>query len=82
LDRSDAIHSASRSADSTTNRREAADFEVPSSAMTVRRLGRERLRRLLPIGSIKLLQIARDALLELCPAPLHFRARKVAVADC
>src|SRR2546429_3581683 len=34
LDRSDAIHSASRSADSATNRREAADFEVPSPAMT------------------------------------------------
>ena len=30
LDRSVAIHSASRSADSATNRREAADFEVPS----------------------------------------------------
>ena len=28
LDRSDAIRSASRSADSATNRREAADFEV------------------------------------------------------
>ena len=36
LDRSDAIHSASRSADSATNRREAADFEVPSPAMTGR----------------------------------------------
>ncbi len=35
--RSDAIHSASRSADSATNRREAADFEEPSPAMTVRR---------------------------------------------
>src|SRR6516225_2608561 len=34
LDRSDAIHSASRSADSATNRREAADFEVPSPVMT------------------------------------------------
>src|SRR6516165_10251161 len=34
LDRSDVIHSASRSADSATNRREAADFEVPSPAMT------------------------------------------------
>src|SRR5260221_10974825 len=34
LDRSDAIHSANRSADSATNRREPADFEVPSPAMT------------------------------------------------
>jgi hypothetical protein len=33
LDRWVAIHSASRSADSATNRREAADFEVPSPAM-------------------------------------------------
>src|SRR5450830_1526200 len=33
LDRSDVIHSASRSADSATNRRDAADFEVPSPAM-------------------------------------------------
>ena len=30
LDRSDAIHSAIRSEDNATNRREAADFEVPS----------------------------------------------------
>ena len=29
LDKSDAIHLASRSADSATNRREAADCEVP-----------------------------------------------------
>ena len=29
----DAIHLASRSADSATNRREAADFEVPSPVM-------------------------------------------------
>jgi hypothetical protein len=36
LDRSDAIHSASRSADSTTNRREVADFEVQSPAITGR----------------------------------------------
>ena len=36
MDRSDVIHSASRSADSATNRREAADFEVPSPAMTGR----------------------------------------------
>ena len=33
IGRVDAIHSASRSADSATNRREAADFEVPSPAM-------------------------------------------------
>src|SRR5262249_3791249 len=36
FDRSDVIHSASRSAESATNRREAADFEVPSPAMTGR----------------------------------------------
>jgi hypothetical protein len=45
LDRSDAIHSASRSA-SATNRREAADFEVPSSAMTGRSLSGSRTARL------------------------------------
>jgi hypothetical protein len=33
-DRSDAIHSASRSADSATNRREAADFESGTFPLT------------------------------------------------
>src|SRR5256884_6585703 len=46
LDRSDAIHSASRSADSATNRREAADFEVPSPAMTGRSPSGSRTARL------------------------------------
>jgi hypothetical protein len=35
-DRSDAIHSASRSADSATNRRDAADFEVSFADSTPR----------------------------------------------
>ena len=46
----------------------------------MRRLGRERLRRLLPIGRVELAQIARDALLELRPAPLHLGLREVPVA--
>src|SRR5262249_40024597 len=46
LDRSDVIHSASRSADSATNRREAADFEVPSPAMTGRSASGSRTARL------------------------------------
>jgi hypothetical protein len=46
LDRSDAVHSASRSADSATNRREAADFEVPSRAMTGRSPSGSRTARL------------------------------------
>src|SRR5438132_10297395 len=46
LDRSDVIHSASRSADSATNRREAADFEVPSPAMTGRSPSGSRTARL------------------------------------
>ena len=37
LDKSGAIHAASRSADSATNRREAADFEVPSPARSAGR---------------------------------------------
>src|SRR5947209_15022579 len=46
LDRSDVIHSASRSADSATNRRDAADFEVPSAAMTGRSPSGSRTARL------------------------------------
>jgi hypothetical protein len=46
LDRSDAIHAASRSADSATNRREATDFEVPSPAMTGRSPSGSRTARL------------------------------------
>ena len=45
----------------------------------MRGLRGERLRWLLPVGGIELAQIARDALLELCPAPLHLRAREVLV---
>ena len=44
------------------------------------RLGFERLGRLLPIGGVELLQIARDALLDLRHAPLHLGAREVLVA--
>src|SRR5499425_3119309 len=46
LDRSDVIHSASRLDDSATNRREAADFEVPSPAMTGRSPSGSRTARL------------------------------------
>src|SRR5262245_876866 len=46
LDRSDIIHSASRSADVATNRREAADFEVPPPAMTGRSPSGSRTARL------------------------------------
>src|SRR5215471_15824472 len=42
----DAIHSASRSADSATNRREAADFEMPSPAVTGRSPSGSRTERL------------------------------------
>ena len=44
------------------------------------RLGFERLGRLLPVGAVELLQIARDALLDLRHAPLHLGAREVLVA--
>ena len=44
------------------------------------RLGLERLGRLLPVGGVELLQIARDALLDLRHAPLHLGAREVLVA--
>src|SRR5690349_9499276 len=37
------------------------------------------LRWFLPVSGIELAQIARDALLELCPAPLHLRPRDVLV---
>ena len=39
----------------------------------------KRLRCWLPVGSIELAQIARNALLELCSAPLHLRAREVLI---
>ena len=44
------------------------------------RLGFERLRRLLPVGGVELLQIARDALLNLRHAPVHLGAGEVLVA--
>src|SRR5439155_5529978 len=44
------------------------------------RLGLERLGRLLPVGGVELLQIAGDALLNLCHAPVHLGAREVLVA--
>src|SRR5258708_11302467 len=43
------------------------------------RLGFERLGRLLPVGGVDLLQIARDALLDLRHAPVHLGAREVLV---
>src|SRR5258706_4322365 len=39
----------------------------------------ERLRWRLPVGSVELAQIARDALFKLCSAPFHLRARKVPI---
>ena len=44
------------------------------------RLGFEHLGRLLPVDRVELLQIARDALLDLRHAPLHLRSREVPVA--
>ena len=44
------------------------------------RLGLERLGRLLPVGSVELLQIARDALLDLRHASVHLGAREVLIA--
>jgi hypothetical protein len=44
------------------------------------RLGFERLRRLLPVGGVELLQIARNVLLNLRHAPVHLGAREVLVA--
>ena len=44
------------------------------------RLGLERLGRLLPVGSVELLQIARHALLDLRHPPLHLGPREVPVA--
>ena len=43
-------------------------------------LGLECLGRLLPVGAVELLQIARDALLDLRHASIHFGAREVLVA--
>jgi hypothetical protein len=43
-------------------------------------LGRERLGGLLPVGGVELLQVARDARLDLGPSPRHLGAREVAVA--
>ena len=51
-----------------------------STARASARLGFERLGRLLPVGGIELLQIARDALLNLRHAPVHLGAREVFVA--
>ena len=44
------------------------------------RLGLERLGRLLPVGTVELLQIARHALLDLRHPPLHLGPREVPVA--
>src|SRR6188472_4613500 len=44
------------------------------------RLGLERLGRRLPVGGVELLQIARNALLDLRHAPVHLGAREVLVA--
>jgi len=44
------------------------------------RLALARLGRLLPVRAVKLLQITRDAPLDLRQAPLHLRPREVPVA--
>ena len=44
------------------------------------RLGRARRRRFLPIGTVHLMQIARDALLDLLQPPLHLGVGEVLVA--
>ena len=43
-------------------------------------LGRERLGGLLKVGGVELLQVTRDARLDLGPPPRHLGAREVAVA--
>jgi hypothetical protein len=48
----------------------------PASALVMR----QRLRRLLPIGYVELTEIPRNALLKLCPAPLHLSACEVPIA--
>ena len=65
LDRREALHLA---------------FELRELLLELLRLGRERLRRLLQVGRVELAEIARDALLQLRPPPLHLRAREVPVA--
>src|SRR5258708_30827729 len=54
--------------------------ELGELLLEPRGLRGERLRWRLPVGGVELAQIARDALLKLCPAPLHLRAREVPVA--
>ena len=44
------------------------------------RLGGKRLRWLLPVGCLELAEVAFNALLQLCTAPLHLALREVAVA--
>ena len=46
----------------------------------MRRLGRKRLRRLLPVGRIELAEITRDALFQLRTASLHLALGEVPVA--
>ena len=58
--------------------------ELGDLLLQPRRLGCEHLRGLLSVGGIELLQIARNALLDLRPAPLDLGAREVpvTVVDC
>ena len=64
------------------DRREAPHltFEFREFLLETRRLERERLRRLLPIGRVELAEIARNAPFKLCPAPLHLSACEVPIA--
>src|SRR5437660_2180863 len=61
------------------DRREALHltFEFREFLLETRRLERERLRRLLPIGRVELAEIARNAPFKRCPAPLHLTASDV-----
>lgn len=55
-------------------------FELGQLLLQMRRLRRQRLRRLLSIGRVELGEIPRDAIVQLCTSPLHFPAREVLVA--
>jgi hypothetical protein len=52
-------------------------FQLRDLLLQAGRLGIERLGRPLPVGAVELLQIARDALLDLRQAPRHLGPREV-----
>ena len=54
-------------------------FQLCDLLFEARGLRRARQRRLLPVGAVELVQIARDALLDLRHSPLHLGAREILV---